>query len=277
MMNPKHSRSRRRLRDEIDPTIDGKPAPSRSDYPRYGRTRQRTKISMPASHTKADISYAIRMMIRCVAVATPVIFLGSCTNDINGLPFVDTFDRAATKHGLGSDWDMRGAYAGKFPLPPASDGFISGGSFTYSGKDVVYGTRRLNSTVRQISAEGRWREIGVGGETTLAMAISENDRFVTDMVHFTASRAAWKLTLRQGGGDFQPIASGQFSPALQIGQQYEFSLEVGPSSVTVRVPGNEVIEKASAEHLLGPYVFWEEYPSPAPAGVVFDFSAVSAS
>ena len=73
--------------------------------------------------------------------------------------FVDNFDRPDTVLGLGEGWDMRGPDADKsLPVPAATDGFISNGSYTSAGDRIVYAVRQFRSTVQRMGAVGRWRE-----------------------------------------------------------------------------------------------------------------------
>ncbi|OKH74708.1 hypothetical protein EB72_15475 [Mycobacterium sp. SWH-M1] len=193
------------------------------------------------------------------------------------LPFNDDFTRPDTNSGLGEGWDMRGPYVDKFPLPPAQDGFLRDDAFTYAGNAVVYATKEFDRPVHRMRAEGRWRSLRrPGAETTLAMAISANDKLVSDMIHFVANRSVWKLTVRRGA-DFLPVAEGRFSPILKVGEKYAFEIEAEDREVTVRVPGHVQKTVVDVSSLIGPYVFWEEYPMKTPAGTVFDFDSVAAS
>jgi hypothetical protein len=128
-----------------------------------------------------------------------------------------------------------------------------------------------------MSAVGSFRQIGPGADTTLAMAISGNDLLVTDMVHFVANRSVWTLTVRRGGGAFEPVAKGKFTPTLKLDRQYKFELEATDNTVTAKLPDSEVTKNVSTAGLLGEHVFWEEFPNGAPVGVVFDFDTVEAT
>lgn len=219
-------------------------------------------------------------MLRPTAAALlAALALSCCSSQTQqtSLPFIDDFSRPDTKAGLGDGWDMRGPYVNEFPLPPAVDGFIEDDKFTYAGNAVVYATREFEGPVHRMHAEGRWRSLRrPGAETTLAMAISANDKLVSDMIHFVANRSVWKLTLRRGAG-FLPVAEGRFSPTLKIGDNYAFEIEASDRQVTVRVPGNERSTPVNASGLIGPYAFWEQYPAKVPASTAFDFDSVAAS
>jgi hypothetical protein len=186
----------------------------------------------------------------------------------------DTFDRPNTTAGLGDGWDMRAGYVDRFPMPAATDGFIRDGAFTYAGDDTVYAARQFRGTVRSMGTKGRWRQIRDGNaDTTLALAITPNDRLVTEMVHFVANRSTWELTVRRGG-PFEPVAEGTFSPPLTIGRDYTFAISVTDKDVTVTVPGSESTHPVDTAGLLGDRAFWEEYIKPAPASTTFDFDTV---
>ena len=192
--------------------------------------------------------------------------------------FVDDFNRPDTTHGLGEGWLLRGPYAGSFPMPPATDGFIKGGRYTYAGDAVVYAAREFPNTVRRVGTIGRWSKLHDGPETAIALVISANDNLVTDMVHLVVSRHVWTLTVRRatsGDGSFEPVANGTFAPPLAMGRDYSFELEAGDDTVTVRMPGLEpVISSVPLAGVVGPYAFWEEYSDQLPAGTVFEFDSV---
>lgn len=163
-------------------------------------------------------------------------------------------------------------------LPAATDGFLQGGAFTYAGNDTVYAARQFRSTVRQMGATGQWRRIRDGNaDTTIAMAITPNDRLVTDMVHFTANRSGWALTVRRNGGVFEPVAKEAFNPPLALGRDYTFEIAATDSDVTVTVPGGSSTHPVDTAGLLGDRAFWEEYIKPTPASTTFDFDAVWAT
>ena len=103
--------------------------------------------------------------------------------------FVDNFDRPDTVLGLGEGWDMRGPDADYgLPVPAATDGFISNGSYTCGWRQNRLRRTAIQQTVQRMGAVGRWRKTGDGAETTLAMAITANDLLVTDRVKITANR-----------------------------------------------------------------------------------------
>jgi hypothetical protein len=186
--------------------------------------------------------------------------------------FVDDFARPNAQ-GLGDGWDVRGPYAGSFPLPPATDGFLRDGAYSYAGDDVVYAVRQFPVPVTRMGTSGRWTTIRPGAETTMTMAITANDKIVSDMVHFGVSRSIWELKVRRGQG-FEPVASGKFTPALKLNTDYRFELEAHDGTVTVRVPGAEEIMPVDLMGIVGDRAFWEEYPATMPGGTVFDYDTV---
>jgi hypothetical protein len=190
--------------------------------------------------------------------------------------FVDDFNRPNSTFGLGEGWDLRGSYLGSFPLPPATDGFIKDGSFTYGGDSIVAAVRQLRSTVRRMGAVGHWAQTRPGAETTLAMAITANDHLFSDVVLFTANRARWDLSVRRANGVFSSMAQRDFAPPLELDRAYQFEIEATDTAVTVRVPDAETTMQVSTVGLLGDRVFWQEFAKPTdlPAGVVFDFDTV---
>jgi hypothetical protein len=188
--------------------------------------------------------------------------------------FIDGFDRPDTEAGLGEGWDMRRPDKRTFPPPPASDGFLEDGRYTYAGASAVYAVRQFRGTVRGMGAIGRFRSIRFGAETALAMAITPNDKLTDDMLLFTAKRSGWDLVVRRAGGAYEPVAEGQFEPKLDLNRDYQFGFEATGDTVTVTVPGSEVTEAVATAGLLGNRGFWQEYPTRRPAGDVFDFDTV---
>jgi hypothetical protein len=166
-----------------------------------------------------------------------------------------------------------------FPLPAATDGFIKDGSYTYAGDSIVYAVQQLRGTVQRIGTVGRFRQSRYGAETTLAMAITPNDKIIADMVQLAVTRSMWELTLRRDNGAFEPVARGAFRPILTFDRDYRFEFEATDSAVTVKVPGAEVTKQVSTAGLLGDRAFWEEYrDTKGPkTGVVFDFDNVWAA
>jgi hypothetical protein len=189
----------------------------------------------------------------------------------------DTFNRPDGP--LGEGWDMRGHFVDQSPLPPAADGFIRNNAYSYAGNDVVYAVHQFPGSVQRIGAVGRWHKARRGtSDTTIAMATVGNSLLtVTDMVHFAVARSKWDLAVRRQGGDFEPVASGEFSPPLAINRRYQFELEVAPDSVTVRVPGHEQTANVNTDGLVGDTAFWAQHPTETPASVVFDYDTVWAA
>lgn len=211
---------------------------------------------------------------------TPVTSVGVARvpQFVQSASFFDDFDRADTSFGLGEGWDLRGPVVGQDVPPPATDGFIRAGRYSYAGTSVVTAARQFRSAVRAIGASGRWTQTADGSETTMVMAISANEKLVSDMLHFAATRTGWELTSRRNGGPFRTIAKGSYRSKLQLDQEYRFELEVSDSMVTIRTPDKEITRSVASTEFLGIYAFWEEYPRNfprnLPAGIVFQFDRV---
>jgi hypothetical protein len=194
--------------------------------------------------------------------------------------FVDNFDRPDTTLGLGEGWDLRGDPPLNHPpseaLPPATDGYIKNGRFTYNGVDAVYAVRKFQGPVQGIGARGSFRRIGGGYvHSAMSMAISANDQLVSDLLTFGATREGWSVKMRRANGPFTLVAQGSFSPVLAFDQDYQFELNATDKTVTVRVPGSdEVTKELSTQGLLGNIVNFQEHPVRKPASDVFDFDDV---
>jgi hypothetical protein len=229
-------------------------------------------VALP-SCTPAPPAYESRYVSPTTS-APPSGSLLTTTPPLPEATFADNFDRPDTKIGLGEGWDMRGPFQRTLPLPPATDGFIKGGRYTYVGASTVYAVRQFRGQVRSVGTVGRFRKTGDGAETAMSMAIVPNDNLVTDVIHFAAKRTGWVVQLRRANGVFRLIAEGEFSPTLNLDQDYKFELEATDNSLTVTVPGAHVTKTVSTTGLLGDRAFWEEYPASAHVGVVFDFDTV---
>lgn len=209
---------------------------------------------------------------------TPLI--GAQLTDPIQASFIDTFDRPNTELGIGEGWDMRGGTVGEPTLPPATDGYLRDGKYTYRGDgDIVYAVRQFPGAVRAVGARGAWREVGPGPASALALVITPNDAIISDMVHFVANRDEWNLSTRRAGGEFEYVAREKFNPPLTPGTLYTFQIEATDTGVTVTAPGSVTKVKVNTDGLLGDRAFWEEFHKPQgpPSGAVFDYDTVWAT
>ncbi len=214
--------------------------------------------------------------VSCVAVMAAMFAAMSCSQSATPPLFVDDFNRPDTVTGLGEGWDMRGAYRREYTLPPASDGFIKDGKYTYAGDSIVYAVRQFPEIMRSAGTEGMWTKVRDGATTTIGVVLTANDRIISDMVHFTANREKWSLSTRRDSGEFIYIARGNFYPPLELDRSYRFEIRATDDSVVVDVPGHTETVMVSTAGLLGDRVFWEEYfaRESGPAGTVFNFDKV---
>jgi hypothetical protein len=193
--------------------------------------------------------------------------------------FVDNFDRPDTKLGLGNGWEMLGSpNASSRTLPPATDGFIKDGQYTYAGTSPVYATRQFRGVVHSVGGEGRFRKTGDGFiQTGLAMAITATDQKDTNMLVLGITRSSWNLRARRDV-TYSQIAQGVFPQMLKIDRDYRFELQTTDNSVTVTAPGiDQVINNVQTADLLGNRAFWQESPIRTPVDQVFDFTTVWAT
>lgn len=192
--------------------------------------------------------------------------------------FVETFDNPHTKFGLGEGWETRKRTGSAAPIEsvlplPANDA-AEPGSTEDDSSSTFYASRAFTQTVLGVGAKGSWSRVGRGRETTLTMAISANERLTTDMIHLAANRSVWKLTVRRADGVFEPVASGHFSPLLQLDRDYMFEIAATEETLTVRLPGTEVSKNVPTGGLRGRYAYWEDYTQSLPVGVAFKFNTV---
>jgi len=193
--------------------------------------------------------------------------------------WVDTFDRPDSEPGVLDGYQLvQRLYE---PRLAATDGFLRDGAFTYRGEDqVVYAVREFPDTVRSVGAEGSWRQEREGDtDTVIALVISGNDRWITDMLHFVADRKTWALTIRRDNGEFEPVMNGTFNPPLKIGDTHRFRVDATDSNATVSVPGFTRTAPVDTTGVLGPVAFWEQFAKPEqfPVSTVFDYQTVWAT
>ena len=190
--------------------------------------------------------------------------------------FIDEFDRPDTKNGLGEGWDLRHTPRGDVAsLPPATDGYIAGGHFTYAGTSDVIAIRQFRAPVLAIGAEGQFSRRGNStSESTIMMGIAGDENLKTDVVMFAASRTDWGLQSQNANSRLKIIATGQFSRPLELGRSYRFVLSCTGSQVSITGPGIDESRSLPMPVSPGVYGFWREDPSRTPASGIFDFDKV---
>lgn len=187
--------------------------------------------------------------------------------------FWDDFERADTTDGVvtnapnGTAWDMRGVYAGSYPLPPASYGKIATGRLTCAANQTFYATRTLGRQVYQMNASVSW--VAAGGSTalsTVAIIVSKDNKFIDTMLHIVINRGGSNIQKRINGGSFVTMKQADGSTNASIGSP---TLSSGGAihNITVTIAGNTCklqIDDRSVTAvdndiltIVGKYVGWE--------------------
>lgn len=191
--------------------------------------------------------------------------------------FIEEFDRANSTLGLGPDWDLRGAMApGDYSPPPATDGFIKDGAFTYAGSSTVYAMRQFKAPVRTIGTVGSFTKSGRGPETAMVMLFTPDDRILVNVVNFSANRRSWQLGVRDQAGAIKYRAKRAITPPLEFDRPYVFEMAASEDTIAVRVGDYvESVHVPQAAELVGNLAVWGEHnPGAISAGDVFSFDTV---
>jgi len=189
--------------------------------------------------------------------------------------FIDDFDRPDGTNQLDNGWQLRGAPIGDSPLPPAVDGYLRDGHFTYDGKSDVMALRQFRAPVRTIGAEGTFRRRNdANSDTSMAIGMAGDGNIADNVVLLVADRTTWQVKGRLANGRFKTVATGGFAPPLERDRPYRFALSCTGDHVNVMGPGISISKPLAVPIPLGTFGFWREYPTRTPAGEVFDFDTV---
>lgn len=189
--------------------------------------------------------------------------------------FIDDFDRTDITSGLDNGWVLRGAPIGDSPLPPATDGYVTDGHFTYDGRSDVMAVRQFRAAVRTVGAEGQFRHRDNSiGETSMAIGMAGDSNIADGVVLFVADRISWQVKSRLANGKLKTVATGGFAPPLERDHAYRFVLSCTGDHMSVTGPGLSISKPLAVPIPPGSFGFWREYPTRTPAGEVFDFDKV---
>ena len=189
--------------------------------------------------------------------------------------FIDDFGRPDTTGQLDNGWQLRGAPIGDSPLPPATDGYLRDGHFTYGGNSDVMALRQFRAPVRTIGAEGVFRRSNdASSDTSMTIGMAGDANIADNVVLLVADRTTWQVKGRLANGRFKTVATGGFAPPLERDRPYRFALSCTGDQVNVLGPGLSISKPLAVPIPLGTFGFWREYPTRTPAGEVFDFDKV---
>lgn len=184
------------------------------------------------------------------------------------LALADNFERADTADGtIGADWDLRGVYAGSYPLPAATVGRITSGRFVADANQTVYATKQMDRPQRKLTANVSWvPNGGVTALSTVALIIAPDNKIIDTMLHITVNRGGANIQKRIAGGSFVTLASLTFSPSLTNGGViHPITVEVfGNNSVTLNVSGRTArATDVDIPRVLGPFICFEIFNTSA--------------
>lgn len=160
----------------------------------------------------------------------------------------DDFERDNTPAGdlgdapiPGQPWDLRGPFAGPYPLPPSSFGQITSGGFVVPGGQTVYAGLLLARMPRSFLVDWSWVDDAVGTQfTTLAIVISNSlTNWVDNMLHVTVTNGVCKIQKRlSSDGVFVDLNAGltAISPSLALANTvHRIQVDIGGQTVRVRI------------------------------------------
>lgn len=210
------------------------------------------------------------MLIRGV-VSSPVRgVVGSGFGGARRLLF-DDFHRDNTLAGVlgdaptGQTWDLRGVYAGSYPLPAATDGQIVDNTFQAPAGQVVYAGMDLGETVRRLECDWSWVDDTVGTAfTTLALIISPSPNWIDTMLHITITNGVCNIQKRVAGGSFVTMNTGKttISPSLALANTVHTAqiFVIGDRARVVIDDRYDVtVQDAEIPSIVGRYIVAEHY------------------
>jgi hypothetical protein len=186
---------------------------------------------------------------------------------ISPLTFYDSFNRANTVAGtmsnppVGSSYGFYGPWAGSYPLPAATDGYISGKGFVEDQNNVTYMEQDLGHPVASVTGKLSWMPSnGSTGNDTAGFLIYNTAGNIDSCIHIQIYRTNM-LIQKRVGGTFTTLATFAFTPSLsENGTVYDANVSIAGSTVTLTVNGNTI--SATDPFLAtvdGNYLIWENY------------------
>ena len=192
---------------------------------------------------------------------------------------------ADTSDGDVPGFDLRGPYAGSYPLPAATKGKISGGKVVAGQGDVVYVTKVFDEPLHYMAAIVSWTDTGgAGAEATAAMFATSDPNVISNMPHHTLDRDTFKVGKRIGGGSIVVDATYNFTPnPAENGTQFPVRHSTSKGgTVTLAVRNSERMDYTDADLADGGVVevglrgVWEIYQPSATAGNTLAIHKVAA-
>lgn len=184
--------------------------------------------------------------------------------------FADDFARADTvAPSLGTPpngiaYGLYGPYAGSFPLPAATAGYISSGRYTADANQTVYATQNVGRKCTRFGAAVSW--VSGGGSTDLSSAgllLSQDANIVNTVgVHISLDRGGIGLSTLSNGSGFTTYGNWNASPSLAGGGVvHTIDVEVHHNTVYIWVNGILRIQASNpnVDAWIGPYPVWEVY------------------
>jgi hypothetical protein len=177
-------------------------------------------------------------------------FIGSLTTSISpGIStptFYESFNRANTSAGVMSDppvgaaYAFYGPYVDQYPLPPASNGYISGDAYAQDQNNTSYLEQNMGRALSSGSAKLSWASAGGStGAATAAFLIYNVAGTIDDCIHIQVRRAN-ALIEKRVDGVIQTLATVTYAAGTIAtdGQYTDVSIAISGSTVTLTVNGN---------------------------------------
>lgn len=153
---------------------------------------------------------------------------------------------------IGPPWDTTGA-----SLPTIASGKLVVTGASLSG----YLLNTLSTTPQSIYAEFNWT--GGADLTAKGMTIAFADTggtFLNDLLHLNMGPLAFNLSVRQSGGAFNSILTGNWKlPMANNGTTYTVALGISGNKVSILDPSGDIwsISDSRVPSVVGTRVFWE--------------------
>lgn len=186
---------------------------------------------------------------------------------ITPLAFYDSFNRANTSPGtmsnppVGSAYGFYGPYVSSYPLPAATNGYISNKGFVADQDNAIYMEQNLGNPVDSVNAKISWTPSnGSTGFATAALLIYNTPGNIDNCIHIQVSRIN-ALIQKRVNGTFTTLSTVTYPQQLsRDGTIYDAGVTISGSTVTLTVNGSSASATDPALATFdGNYVIWENY------------------
>ena len=179
--------------------------------------------------------------------------------------FYDSFNRANTAAGtmsnppVGNAYGFYGPFVASYPLPAATNGYISSKGFVEDQNNTTYMEQNLGRAVSSITAKASWSTSnGSTGNGTLALLVYNVAGTIADCLHIQVGPSAFLIQKRVAGA-FTTLATQSYVIAADS-QYHDVSATINGTTgtVTLTVDGTTISAQDDFFKTIdGNYVIWE--------------------